>query len=248
MEEIINIKDLNIAIGKKEIIKNISFPIYKNKITSIIGPSGCGKSTILKCLNRSLEDISANIKGEVLFEGESIFTKKKQDIKKNIGLIFQSPAPFPFSIYKNMTYALEYFGVKDKEKLNEVVKENLEMAGLYEEVKDNLNMHAENLSGGQKQRLCIARSLTVNPKVLLLDEPCSSLDAKNTFNIESMLKEIKDKYTIVIVTHNLEQARRVSDYTVFIENGSLIEFDLTKSIFENPKDEKTKEYIRYIGG
>lgn len=248
MEEIINIKDLNIAIGKKEIIKDISFPIYKNKITSIIGPSGCGKSTILKCLNRSLEEINANIKGEVLFEGESIFTKKKQDIKKNIGLIFQNPAPFPFSIYKNMTYALGYFGVKDKEKLNTVVKENLEMAGLYEEVKDNLNMYAGNLSGGQKQRLCIARSLTVNPKVILLDEPCSSLDAKNTFNIESMLKEIKAKYTIVIVTHNLEQARRVSDYTVFIENGLLIEFDLTKNIFENPKEEKTKEYVRYIGG
>lgn len=248
MEKIISVKDLSITLNKNKILKNITFPIYKNKITSIIGPSGCGKSTLLKCLSRGLDDVKGDINGEILFENENIFSKDNQYIRKNIGLIFQTPSPFPFSTYKNMTYALEYFGIKDKKLLKKSVVENLKKAGLYEEVKNKLNIDARNLSGGQQQRLCIARSLTVNPKVLLLDEPCSSLDIKNTYNIENMLKELKKDYTVVIVTHNLSQAKRISDYTLFIENGSLIEFDKANNIFNNSKEERTLEYIQYMGG
>lgn len=248
MEKIIDVKDLNIVLNKNKILNNITFPIYKNKITAIIGPSGCGKSTLLKCISRNIDDIKSEINGEVLFENESIFNKDNQYIRKNIGMIYQTPSPFPFSIYKNMTYALEYFGLRDKKLLKEKIEEILNKTNLYEEVKDKLNTDARNLSGGQQQRLCIARSLTVNPKVILLDEPCSSLDMKNTNNIENMLKELKKDYTVVIVTHNLSQAKRISDFTFFMEEGCLVEFSETEKLFNNPKEEKTLEYIQYMGG
>lgn len=248
MEKIIEVKNLNVELNKTNILKNISFPIYKNKITSIIGPSGCGKSTLLKCLSRSFGDIRQDISGEILFEERNFFDINPQVIRKNIGLIFQTPSPFPFSIYKNMIYALEYFGEKNKETLKKTTIENLKKAGLYDEVKDKLNMDARNLSGGQQQRLCIARSLTVNPKVILLDEPCSSLDVKNTYNIETMLKELKKDYTVAVVTHNLSQARRISDYILFIEGGEGIEFGETERVFKSPKERKTLEYIQYMGG
>lgn len=248
MNKIIQIDNLKVSIKNKEILKGITIPIYQNKITAIIGASGCGKSTLLKCINGSISDEYLKLSGNIIFEDDDIRKKSKQFVSKNIGLIGQTPTPFPFSVYKNMSYALEYFGVKDKMVVNSIIEEKLKKAGLYEEVKNDLNIDARDLSGGQQQRLCIARSLTVEPKVLLLDEPCSALDIKNTHNIETMLRGLCREYTIVIVTHNLPQAKRISDYTVFLDDGIVVEFGKTNDIFENAKEEKTKEYISYMGG
>ena len=247
MKKILDVVNLTVNIDDLNILDNISFPIYKNKITSIIGSSGCGKSTLLKSLNRSIESLNSKIKGDVFLDEESIFSIKEQEVKKHIGLILQNPTPFPFSVYKNMVYALEYFKLKDKGKIQEIVIDKLKKVGLYDEIKENFNIDARKLSGGQQQRLCIARSLTVEPKVILLDEPCSALDIKNIFHIEETLKELKKDYTIVIVTHNLSQAKRISDYTLYIEDGKVIEFNNTKELFESPKKLETKEYISYMG-
>ena len=211
---IIEVKDLIVSYGNKKVLKNFSMNIEKNKITAITGPSGCGKSTLLSVLNLMIEDNGGKFQGEILFKGKDIHSYKKEDIRKMIGMVFQKPTPFPFSIYKNLTYAPVYYGIKDKKQLDYIVENTLKKAGLYEEVRDDLNMKATKLSGGQQQRLCIARALSVEPEVLLLDEPCSSLDLKNTLKIEETLVNFSKDYTIVIVTHNLEQAERISDVII----------------------------------
>lgn len=249
MQDILEIKNLSIEIEGKKILKDININIRKNKITAIIGPSGCGKTTFLKSLNRLIEEENQIKKeGKIFFENKDISEFNLNELRKKIGLVFQNPAPFPFSIYKNMTYAPIYYGEKDKNILDKIVKDKLKDAGLYEEVKDELEKSALKLSGGQQQRLCIARSLTVNPEILLLDEPCSALDIQNTNKVEELLKKLSQKYTIVIVTHNLFQAKRVSDYTAFFLDGKLVEYDKTENIFENPKEEKTREYIKGLFG
>lgn len=238
--------NLCVDYGKNAILKDINVSFEKNKITAIIGPSGCGKSTFLKSLNRTVEEYGGKISGEILLNNADVFKMPLQMIRSTIGMVFQAPVVFPFSIYKNMAYAPIYYGEKDKEKLNEIVISNLKKSGLYDEVKDNLNMQATKLSGGQQQRLVIARCLTVNPEIILLDEPCSALDIKNTAHIEKMLLELKNEYTIIIVTHNLAQAKRIADSVIFIEDGMVVETGTPDKIFNNPVDPRTKEYITYM--
>lgn len=248
-DNILEIKDFSMNYGKSRVLKNINLEIEKNRITAIIGPSGCGKSTFLKSLNLMItEEKSSEILGEIYFNGKNIKDFQIENLRKKIGLVFQTPTPFPFSIYKNMIYAPVYYGIKDKKELDKIVKEKLVLAGLYDEIKDEMNKSALSLSGGQQQRLCIARELTVEPEVLLLDEPCSALDIQNTMKIEEMLKNLSSKYTIVIVTHNLAQAKRIADKTAFFFDGELVEYGNTEDIFTNPKDEKTKNYINGIFG
>lgn len=248
-ENILEIKDFSVNYGKSRVLKNINLDIERNRITAIIGPSGCGKSTFLKSLNLMItEEKSSEILGEIYFNGKNIKDFQIENLRKKIGLVFQTPTPFPFSIYKNMIYAPVYCGTKDKKELDKIVKEKLVLAGLYDEIKDEMNKSALSLSGGQQQRLCIARELTVEPEVLLLDEPCSALDIQNTMKIEEMLKNLSSKYTIVIVTHNLAQAKRIADKTAFFFDGELVESNDTEVIFTNPKDEKTKNYINGIFG
>lgn len=246
---ILEIKDFSVSYAGKRVLKNINMSIPKNKITSIIGPSGCGKSTFLKSLNLMIrEEEDAETKGDIFFNGRNIKEIDIEKLRKEIGIVFQTPAPFPFSIYKNMTYAPIYYGIKDKKTLEKLVKEKLEAAGLYEEVKEDIKKSALKLSGGQQQRLCIARSLTAEPEILLLDEPCSALDVQNTAKIEEMLLKLAEKYTIVIVTHNLFQAKRISDYTGFFLEGELVEFGESEKIFTAPEDERTKKYTEGIYG
>ncbi|WIV12215.1 phosphate ABC transporter ATP-binding protein [Proteiniborus sp. MB09-C3] len=245
---IIELASLEAYYGNKRILNNINMKIKRNKITAIIGPSGCGKSTLLAALNRMLEENGGGIQGEIIFDGKNILSYPKEDVRKRIGIVFQKPAPFPMSIYKNLIYAPMYYGIRDRKKLDEMVESKLKVSGLLEEVKNDLNMSALKLSGGQQQRLCIARALTVEPEVLLLDEPCSALDVKNTANIEEMLLKLSENYTIIIVTHNLQQAKRISDYTAFILDGELVEYDETEKIFNAPEDKRTREYIEGIYG
>ncbi len=245
---ILEINNLNVSYGSKQVIKNLSMNIEKNKITAVIGPSGCGKSTLLTTLNLMIAENGGSFTGEILFKGKDILSYEIDYLRRMIGIVFQKPTPFPFSIYKNLTYAPKYYGIKDKNRLNEIVENTLKRVGLYDEINKNLNMLATKLSGGQQQRLCIGRALTVEPEILLLDEPCSALDRKNTANIEEMLLELSKDYTIVVVTHNLSQAKRISDYTAFILDGELIEYDTTENVFNNPKDDRTREYIKGIYG
>lgn len=245
---ILEINNLNVSYGSKQVIKNLSMNIEKNKITAVIGPSGCGKSTLLTTLNLMIAENGGSFTGEILFKGKDILSYEIDYLRRMIGIVFQKPTPFPFSIYKNLTYAPKYYGIKDKNRLNEIVENTLKRVGLYDEINKDLNMLATKLSGGQQQRLCIGRALTVEPEILLLDEPCSALDRKNTANIEEMLLELSKDYTIVIVTHNLSQAKRISDYTAFILDGELIEYDTTENVFNNPKDDRTREYIKGIYG
>lgn len=249
MENILSLKDVCVAYDKKTVLKNINLNIVKNKITAIIGPSGCGKSTLLKSMNLMvLEEEDCKLSGEIYLDNKNLKDINVDDVRKQIGLVFQNPTPFPFSIYKNMTYGPLYYGIRDKKTLNGIVKDKLTFAGLYDEIENDIYMNASKLSGGQQQRLCIARALTVEPKVLLLDEPCSALDIINTSKIEEMLKELSKEYTVVIVTHNLSQAKRISDYTAFILNGRLVEYGPTKSLFDSPNDKRTMEYIQGIYG
>ena len=249
MDKILEVKNFSVSYDDKKILKNINMYIDRNKITAIIGPSGCGKSTFLKSLNMMItEEKGAKTFGDIFFEGKNIKDFEVENLRKNIGLVFQTPTPFPFSIYKNMTYAPIYYGIKDKNQLDNLVKEKLKLAGLYDEIKDEINKSALSLSGGQQQRLCIARELTVEPEVLLLDEPCSALDIQNTIKIEEMLKNLSKNYTIIIVTHNLAQAKRIADKTAFFFDGELLEYEDTEKIFSNPRDEKTKKYINGIFG
>ena len=246
--DIIELANLNAFYGNKKVLNNINMKIKKNKITAIIGPSGCGKSTLLAVLNRMIEENGGSIEGKVIFNEKDILSYSKNELRRKVGIVFQKPSPFPLSIYGNLAYAPLYYGVKDKKLLNDIVENKLKVSGLYEEVKDDFKMSALELSGGQQQRLCIARALTVEPDVLLMDEPCSALDVKNTANIEDMLLNLLDDYTIIIVTHNLFQAKRISDYTVFILDGEIVEFGETEQIFNNPRDRRTKEYIEGMYG
>lgn len=247
MEKVkIEIKNLNLYYGNFQALKDINFKIYKNKITSIIGPSGCGKSTLLRCINR-MNEIIPNVKteGDILIDGISIYRENKDltELRKKVGMVFQRPNPFPKSVFENISYGIEIHRIAKGEKLKEIVIESLKKTGLYEELKDNLNTLATALSSERQQRLCISRVLAVEPEIILLDEPCSTLDPIATLKIEELLQELKKNYTIVIVTHNMQQAARISDYTGFMLLGELVEYGETFQIFSHPKDRRTEEYI-----
>ncbi len=246
MREIITAKDLCLWYGENQALKNINIAIPENSITSFIGPSGCGKSTFLKTLNRMNDLIPiVKIKGDVTYEGSNIFDRAVDvnELRRDVGMVFQKPNPFPMSIYDNIAYGPRTHGITNKLKLDEIVENALKDAAIWDEVKDRLKKNALGLSGGQQQRLCIARALAVQPKVLLMDEPTSALDPISTSRIEELVLELKSKYTIVMVTHNMQQALRVSDYTAFFLLGELIEFGKTDDIFLQPQDKRTEDYI-----
>jgi len=243
---IIEVRDLNLYYGQHHALNNIRIDIEPNSITAFIGPSGCGKSTFLRTLNR-MNDMIANVRitGSVRVAGKDIYESNVdvEILRKNIGMVFQQPNPFPKSIYDNITFGPKLHGITDRHQLDEVVETSLKAAALWDEVKDVLKKPAYGLSGGQQQRLCIARALAVNPQILLMDEPTSALDPISTAKIEELLAELKDTYTIVIVTHNMQQAARISDKTAFFLNGELVEYDATPVIFQNPSDKRTEDYI-----
>ena len=246
MREIITAKDLCLWYGENQALKNIDIAILENSITAFIGPSGCGKSTFLKTLNRMNDLIPiVKITGDVSYNGSNIFDKTidVNELRRDVGMVFQKPNPFPMSIYDNITYGPRTHGITSKIKLDEIVEQALRDAAIWDEVKDRLKKNALGLSGGQQQRLCIARALAVQPKVLLMDEPTSALDPISTSRIEELVLELKDKYTIVMVTHNMQQAVRVSDYTAFFLLGELVEFGKTDNIFSQPRDQRTEDYI-----
>lgn len=242
----ISAKNVNLYYGDNHALKDINMEIKKNKVTALIGPSGCGKSTFLKSLNR-MNDLVDNVKitGEITLDNENIYDENVDTtlLRKKIGMVFQQPNPFPMSIYDNIAYGPRIHGIKSKAKLDEIVEESLRGAAIFDEVKDRLKKSALGLSGGQQQRLCIARALAVQPDVLLMDEPTSALDPISTLKVEELMEELKKKYTVVVVTHNMQQATRVSDETAFFLVGELVEFDKTETIFSNPKDKKTEDYI-----
>ncbi|MBU5299769.1 phosphate ABC transporter ATP-binding protein [Clostridium sporogenes] len=242
---IIKTEKLNLYYGNVKALKNINIDIEKNKVTALIGPSGCGKSTFLRTLNRMNDLIdSVKIEGSVYYEGKDIYKDYDViDLRKKIGMVFQNPNPFPMSIYDNIAYGPRIHGIKTKEKLNEIVEKSLKGAALWEEVKDRLKKNALGLSGGQQQRLCIARTLAVEPEILLMDEPTSALDPISTLKIEELMDELKNKYTVIIVTHNMQQAGRISDNTAFFLNGEIIEVGKTEELFYKPKDKRTEDYI-----
>lgn len=243
---IFHVNDLNLYYGDKHALKSVAMDIKKNKITALIGPSGCGKSTFLRCLNRMNDLIDGcRIDGTIALGEDDIYSSKMNvvDLRTKVGMVFQKPNPFPMSIYDNITYGPKCQGIKNKKILDEIVEQSLKKAALWEEVKDRLNDSAFGLSGGQQQRLCIARALAVEPEVILLDEPTSALDPISTLKIEELLLELKDKYTIAIVTHNMQQASRIADYTAFFLVGEMIEYGKTKDIFSLPQDKRTEDYI-----
>ena len=246
MSSIIKAKDLCLWYGSSQALKNINIDIQEKSITALIGPSGCGKSTFLKTLNRMNDLIpSVKISGEVTYGGVNIFDKSVDvnELRRQVGMVFQKPNPFPMSIYDNIAYGPRTHGIKSKVQLDEIVERSLKGAALWDEVKDRLKKNALGLSGGQQQRLCIARALAVEPQVLLMDEPTSALDPISTSKIEELAMELKEKYTIVMVTHNMQQAVRVSDYTAFFLLGELVEVDKTDNLFSAPKDKRTEDYI-----
>jgi phosphate transport system ATP-binding protein len=243
---IIEVRDLNLYYGQHHALTNINMEIEENSITAFIGPSGCGKSTFLRTLNRMNDMIpNVSITGSVKVGGNDIYESRVdvEILRKNIGMVFQQPNPFPKSIYDNITFGPKLHGITDRSKLDEIVESSLKAAALWDEVKDVLKKPAYGLSGGQQQRLCIARALAVNPQILLMDEPTSALDPISTAKIEELLDELKETYTIVIVTHNMQQAARISDKTAFFLNGELVEYDDTPVIFQNPCDKRTEDYI-----
>lgn len=246
MDNIFTVKDLSLFYGENEALKNINIDIERGHIVSFIGPSGCGKSSLLRCFNRMNDLIpSSLIKGSILFNGENIYSKKTDvtKLRKRVGMVFQKPNPFPFSIFDNVAYGPRTHGIKKRGELDEIVEKALTDASLFNEVKDRLKKPALSLSGGQLQRLCIARTLAVEPEVLLLDEPTSALDPISTQRIEELLLDIKKKYTIIIVTHNMQQALRISDKTGFFLLGELIEYGETTRLFSQPEKKKTEDYI-----
>ena len=243
---IINVKDLDLFYGDFQALKKINMEIKENEITAFIGPSGCGKSTTLKCFNRMnyLVD-DCKIKGLIEIDGKDI-NKKSVDVvslRRNVGMVFQTPNPFSKSVYDNITYGPKIDGIKDKDELDAIVEKSLKAASVWDEVKDKLDRNALSFSGGQQQRICIARALSVNPEIILMDEPTSALDPISTASIEELLEDLRGKYTIVIVTHNMQQAARISDRTAFFLTGEVIEMDQTKKIFNDPKDKRTEDYI-----
>lgn len=242
----ISVNKLNLHYGTNHALKDVNMDIKEKHITAFIGPSGCGKSTFLKCLNRMNDLVDCvKIEGKVLLDGEDIYSPKVDTtlLRKKVGMVFQQPNPFPMSIYDNIAYGPRIHGIKDKATLDQIVEESLRGAAIFDEVKDRLKKSALGLSGGQQQRLCIARALAVQPDVLLMDEPTSALDPISTLKIEELMVELKKKYTVVVVTHNMQQAARVSDDTAFFLVGEVVEFDSTDNIFSRPKDKRTEDYI-----
>lgn len=242
---IIETKNLDLYYGTNKALKNINMNINQNEVTALIGPSGCGKSTFLRTLNR-MNDLIEGVKvtGEVLFEGKNIYDDYDEiALRKRVGMVFQKANPFPMSIYDNIAYGPKIHGIKDKKTLDEIVERSLKGAALWDETKDRLKKSALGLSGGQQQRLCIARTLAVSPEVILMDEPTSALDPISTSKVEELMDELKKKYTVIIVTHNMQQAGRIADKTAFFLNGKVIEFGKTEDIFYKPKDKRTEDYI-----
>jgi phosphate transport system ATP-binding protein len=245
-EIILQSAGLNIWFGSKQAIINVDLKIAKHKITAIIGPSGCGKSTFLRALNRMNEVIPiSRTTGSVFYNNQDIYSSDTDvvELRKKVGMVFQKPNPFPKSIYENIAYGPKIHGIKDKSQLNSIVEETLKSAALWNEIEDRLHSSAMGLSGGQQQRLCIARAMAVKPEIILMDEPCSALDPISTAKIEDLMIELKQDYTVIIVTHNMMQAARVSDYTAYFLLGELIEYSETKDLFEYPKDKRTEDYI-----
>ena len=244
--DIITVKDLNLWYNTSQALKNVNINIEENTITALIGPSGCGKSTFLKTINRMNDLVQGvRVEGEILYGDTNIFDKSVDvnELRRDIGMVFQKPNPFPMSIYDNIAYGPRTHGIKNRVELDEIVEESLRGAAIWDEVKDRLRKSALGLSGGQQQRLCIARALAVKPKILLMDEPTSALDPISTSKIEDLAMELKEKYTIVIVTHNMQQAVRISDKTAFFLLGELIEYGNTEEMFSNPREKKTEDYI-----
>lgn len=240
------VEHLNLHYGENHALKDINMNIAQNAVTAFIGPSGCGKSTFLKCLNRMNDLVDCvKIDGTVTIDGEDIYSPKVDTtlLRKKVGMVFQQPNPFPMSIYDNIAYGPRIHGITAKAKLDDIVERSLRDAAIFEEVKDRLKKSALGLSGGQQQRLCIARALAVEPEILLMDEPTSALDPISTLKVEDLMEDLKKKYTVVVVTHNMQQAARVSDYTAFFLLGELIEFDTTDTIFKHPSQKKTEDYI-----
>ena len=241
----IKVRDLNLYYGDNQALKNINIDLEANKVTAFIGPSWCGKSTFLRTLNR-MNDLIDGVKidGEILVDGEDIYKSKDViALRTKVGMVFQKPNPFPMSIYDNIAYGPRLHGIKDKKTLDEIVEKSLKGAALYDEVKDRLKKSALGLSGGQQQRLCIARTIAVSPEIILMDEPTSALDPISTNKMEELMEELKKKYTVIIVTHNMQQAGRIADKTAFFLNGEIIEYADTEEIFYRPKDKRTEDYI-----
>lgn len=246
MELCFDVKNLNLWYGDKQALTNINMAIEKNAVTAFIGPSGCGKSTFLRCLDRMNDLIEGcRIEGTIIHQGIDIFSKQQDivDLRTKVGMVFQKPNPFPMSVYDNIAYGPRCQGLKDRKKLDEIVINSLKGVALYDEVKDRLHDSALGLSGGQQQRLCIARAIAMSPEVILMDEPTSALDPISTNKIEDLILELKKDYTIVIVTHNMQQAARISDYTAFFLLGEVVEMDKTDVIFNTPHDKRTENYI-----
>ena len=244
-ENKIEIKDLDLFYGENQALKKVDMLIKKNKVTALIGPSGCGKSTFLRTINR-INDLIENVKieGKIEVDGEDIYqTEDVIDLRTKVGMVFQKPNLFPMSIYDNVAYGPRVHGIRDKKKLDKIVEESLKGAAIWDEVKDRLKSSALGLSGGQQQRICIARAIAMKPEVILMDEPTSALDPISTAKVENLIEDLKKDYTIVIVTHNMQQAARVSDETAFFLNGELIEYDDTNVMFNSPKDKRTQDYI-----
>ena len=243
---IIETRDVHLYYGKNEALKGISLVFHKKEITALIGPSGCGKSTYLRTLNRMNDLIpDVTVTGKISFNDQDIYSPQMDtvELRKKVGMVFQQPNPFPFSVFDNVAYGLRIAGMKDKEKIARIVEESLKKAAVWDDVKDKLDQSALSLSGGQQQRVCIARVLAIEPEVILLDEPTSALDPISSAQIERMLMELKNEYTMIIVTHNMQQASRISDNTAFFLSGELIEFGETSQIFTNPKKKQTEDYI-----
>ena len=246
VENIITSKDVHLSYGNVEALHGISLDFEEKELTALIGPSGCGKSTFLRCLNRMNDDIpNIHISGEIKFENKNIYGPKMDlvELRKDVGMVFQQPSPFPFSVYDNIAYGLRIAGIKDKELIDQRVEESLKQAAIWKETKDNLDRTAQAFSGGQQQRICIARALAVRPKVVLLDEPTSALDPISSSEIEETLLELKHDFTFIMVTHNLQQASRISDYTAFLMSGDLIEYGKTSDMFMNPRKQITSDYL-----
>ena len=242
----ISVENLNLHYGENHALKDVNMEIADHAITAFIGPSGCGKSTFLRCLNRMNDLVEGcRVEGKVILDGEDIYDKRVDTtlLRKKVGMVFQQPNPFPMSIYDNIAYGPRLHGIKNKKELDEIVERSLQGAAIFEEVKDRLHKSALGLSGGQQQRLCIARALAVSPEVLLMDEPTSALDPISTLKIEELMETLKKKYTVVIVTHNMQQAARVSDDTAFFLVGEVVEKNATSEIFARPRDKRTEDYI-----
>jgi phosphate transport system ATP-binding protein len=245
-DPIVQVKNLDFYYGTSKALHDINLEFQRNKVTALIGPSGCGKSTLLRCLNRMNDLVDgARVDGSIRLDGTEVNTAAMDviELRRRVGMVFQKSNPFPKSIYENVIYGLRIAGVRDKTVLDETVERSLRNAALWEEVKDRLHESALGLSGGQMQRLCIARAIAVNPEVVLMDEPCSALDPKSTARVEELISELREKYTIIIVTHNMQQAARVSDCTAFLFEGVLVEYGITENLFVKPRNKQTEDYI-----